>query len=342
MATWLGRLNLVRILIANGADQSVKDTRGDNILHLALANSYHSGASQLRELINLLDPTLRDHLFKERSSLQFHDGRTPFHRWVGSRGSNGREWHMDQLRLLLEFSDVETLDVLDGQGDTPLHTLIREEEHLDIIYEILKTHPPLLHRENAVGRTPFEVAHDKYVETCVQPPSASRHWYRTPDSAVLSLLDESPVYFFQEAEKKANGNDHGRGAAPASQRRFGAGYRRKGAGASLPRTFKIYDLITEFAEKDQSGKRRLVSLHEANDVATRIGEQYQGQRYGFKAQSRNQLRRLRRARGGLDLPDEEVGDGQDGSDIIAYKMYSMNHVSWGQPEEDGDDAEEAF
>lgn len=41
------------------------------------------------------------------------------------------------LRILLEFSDGTELDFLDGRGDTPLHTFLRNNAHLGIIWEVL-------------------------------------------------------------------------------------------------------------------------------------------------------------------------------------------------------------
>lgn len=257
LATSLGKLNLTAILIAHGANQLTKDTKGNNLLHQAVGMP--TKFSSLRAFLNSLDPTLRKHLLKERSSLLTSDGCTPLHRWINTLGRHRNdtlEHNLEQLRAILEFSDGAELEALNGEGNTPLHTLIRNKEHPAIIKEVIQTNPMLLFRENAVGLTPAELAHDMFVKACVQPPQNDqfRNWPRA-----LELVADKLI---------RNMSD-----------RFPIGYRKTQSEFSLIRP--IHDVVQEFVATCPV-KRRLVSLSEATDVALRIGEGYQRQRYGWK------------------------------------------------------------
>jgi len=71
---------------------------------------------------------------------------------------------------MLRYSRGEELNILNGEGDTPLHVCARKcSPHLAEV--ILAHDPSLLIRENATGRTPFEIAEDAAIAAvCSQPP----------------------------------------------------------------------------------------------------------------------------------------------------------------------------
>ncbi len=75
--------------------------------------------------------------------------------------------------------------MLDGTGDTPLHTLLAKDANPALVKAIIDFDPTLLCCENAVGRTPAEVAHDRYLSDNIKAPTRSR--YR-PDDSVTSLV----------------------------------------------------------------------------------------------------------------------------------------------------------
>lgn len=302
MACWLGRIDLVKILIANGADQSIKNTCHENILHAALANN--PDPEKLAIFLKILDPELLAHLVLDRSGLTASDGRTPLHRWLASHIgpiSQKPDRHIKMLHLLLKYSNGQELDTLDARGDTPLHTLIREQADPAIIREILNFNPHLLHRENAVGLTPAEVAHDAFVRACVPERSRYGHpFYHHGDKSVAQvLLDRSPEEFAREAK-------HGKPF--------------KGT----PKVQQIYDLTIEFAAA-YPGKRRLVSLHEANDVARRIGETYQGQRYSWKG-FEDKKKPLMKRSGASDSYSLA-----DGIDFLFGRMNGLRSSAWEEP-----------
>ena len=312
MASWLGRIDLVKLLVTNGADQSTKDTSHDNILHAALGNNPEP--EKLAVFLKMLDPDLLAQLVLERSGLNTSDGRTPLHRWLATHvtsvsDSPGR--YIKVLHLLLEYSKGQDLDTLDARGDTPLHTLIREQADPAIIREILLFNPQLLHRENAVGLTPAEVAHDAYVRACVPQRTHLRYGYHRHEEKQIAqmLLNTQPEEFARLAK-------HGR---PSKV---------------VPKVQQIYDLAAEFAAA-HPGKRRLVSLHEANDVARRIGETYQGQRYNWKG-FEGRKTRLVRSSGADKLQDEEAGDRceEQSVDVLLGCMNGLRSSAWEAPKKD--------
>lgn len=185
------------------------------------------------------------------------DERTPLHRWVGNQSTRpyyrgGAEEQVEELRLLSEYSKGRELWFLDATGNTPLHTLIDQKTHPDLIRAVLEANSQLLCRENAVGRTPAERANDVFVETCMQEPREPRFHRRWRD---ITIADTLILGMTMPDQREACG---------------------------LQRAEQIYDVVKEFSAKSP-GKRRLVSLHGANDVAKRIGDTYSGDRYGWRA-----------------------------------------------------------
>lgn len=250
---------MVKILMARGADQSVKDNEGDNIIHMAL--KMNPKAFQLREFLDMLDPELRSQLLRKRSGNQPSDGLTPRHRWVGSSRSKEQ---IEVLRVLLEFSDGTELEFLDGRGDTPLHTLLRNNAHPGIIREVLQHSPQLLYRENAVGQTPPELIHAMYYRAFLWALADSTYErsYHLLNIERGETREESEGSVMEVAEKINGGsNDELIG--------------------KLARERRTCDVVDEFAARYPGMRRRLASLHEAGEVARRLGETYQGQRHGW-------------------------------------------------------------
>lgn len=308
VAAELGRLKLVKILIDNGADQSTKDKQGKTIVHHALVCS--PKASQLRDFLGLLDPKLRPFLLKERSGLDASDGRSPLHRWAGiSARTRSEDELFEELRVLLEFSEDADLLDLDGQGDTALHMLIRNKQSPALIREIVGVNPKILFRENAVGITPAELAHDMFVRWCVEAPPQQHYMHHM----------------------------HGRGAVDRLLNKTPEQYEQEDVGEALPRVRQIYDVVSELAAL-YPGERRLVSLNEANDVAERIGSAYQGSRYGWKGSAEQQTRRRlgRRARRAYkrdagDLRDEEPKEDVETGDFVSNMLPGMRGSAWEEP-----------
>lgn len=133
LACRMGRPSFVKILIAANADQTTRNSKGENIIHAALALS--DSTHRLKGLLECLDPGLRSHLFLQRKGLA-HDGTTPVHTWIrkildlstynySSRPSSAEHADaVEMLKFLLQYSNGEELEMLNGAGETCLHTAI--------------------------------------------------------------------------------------------------------------------------------------------------------------------------------------------------------------------------
>jgi hypothetical protein len=78
---------------------------------------------------------------------------------------------------LRETTDISQLGLISGNGDTPLHTTVKNN-NLGLTRIILQHDPSLLNREDAVGRTPFEMAEDTALARLSEnpPPMPSDGW----------------------------------------------------------------------------------------------------------------------------------------------------------------------
>ncbi|KAI1426426.1 ankyrin repeat protein [Xylaria sp. FL1777] len=254
LACLMGRVQFAKTLIDAGADQSVKDREFNNIIHASVAN--RPDLDQLRLMLELFDPELRTHMFCQRNVLS-EGGDTPLHFWLkranlmwphnrNSNSENEDPYNVKLLSLLLKFSKGEELEILNGSGDTVLHTAVVRSlpEQTKVI---LQENPKLLYRENTVGRTPGEIAYDIYINSKVTRLDQLDICLET----TKDLLAKDPELFIPNAKP------------PKSLREA------------------TWDVIQDYLAKTE-GKRRLVSLNEANDVAKRLGENYSWQRYYTK------------------------------------------------------------
>ncbi|KAL8331874.1 hypothetical protein RB593_002310 [Gaeumannomyces tritici] len=311
IACRLGRTDLVELLMPH-SDQTAKDHDFNNIIHLALAE--RPRAAQLRPMLELMDAGLRKQMFKERNKLG-SGGRTPLYEWIhvtiNSRwqpfGSySGRDEVLEVMKLLLEYSGGEELDMLDGAGNTVLHTMIVRQAHPDLIKIILDLDAKLLHRENAVGRTPAEVARDEFVSSRICEPR-SRH-----NKSVSDMVNADSDTFVD----------------PKGERITGAMWGR--AGSDEERKAEIYNLCQAHVDDSSPStcKRRLASLGEANDVARRLVETYQPQRYyGTKPKADN-------AEDDASEDGNRGGDGARGaaSDYVSQNMCDFGDAWWEKKE----------
>ncbi|RYP25160.1 hypothetical protein DL765_000041 [Monosporascus sp. GIB2] len=268
LACLLGRVQFAETLIKAGADQSVKDKEYNNIIHAALTNN--PKFDMLRSLLSLLDPELRSDMFKQRNQLA-HGGDTPLHYWIkkanetrypyamhGQFGTYSRHdtskesiSNVELLSLLLEFSKGVELEILNGSGNTVLHSAVLLElpGHMSVI---LENNAQLLYRENTVGRTPAEIAYDCFIASKLSIGDAAMSIGTRRSDRLANLVDKSPFSFACDQPGKPE----------------------------RPRRELVWEVAAEYlALTEGSSKRRLVSLNEANDVAKRISESYTGQRY---------------------------------------------------------------
>lgn len=252
LAFALHRIEMVRALLEAGADQTTRDNTGANIVHSIFnnINRQNKSVEQTRELLGLIDARLLSSLFTERTT-DMPGAATPLARWlhVASIGSSVVPYNEEVLKLILEFSKGEDLSIVNGEGDTPIHAMVRRGADA-LLRIMLQCCPGLLFRENASGRTPFEMAKDTYLDKLVfsNPPSlsASGHLHshrghrRRARGQRNSMLARDPKSFVEEPDDTRSGKE------------------------------KVWEVCKEFAKKSEGQKRQLVSLVEANEVAKRL------------------------------------------------------------------------
>ncbi|CAH0050859.1 unnamed protein product [Clonostachys solani] len=188
IAARIGRISLVEILIRDGhADQTVCNSKGENILHLALEGPVES--RRFCELTKIIDAGLLGDLFRQRKKL-WANGTVPLHSWIAHIcGYPSRDDDTDifsvygtytplrdrpadlvsLLQTLLEFSNDKALESFNDVGDTCLHTAIKSRQ-LAIVRGLIQYNPGLVCRENAMGQTPLELANELVIRATIKPP----------------------------------------------------------------------------------------------------------------------------------------------------------------------------
>lgn len=258
LAYRLGRLDAAKILIDAGADQTTKDYARNNLFHTAL---YHDpGRKELKAMLDLLDRDVLAGMIKERTKLE-QDGRTPLHQYLADAVIQRIKSSNEVVQMLKLFVDIsvettqQALRMLDGTGDTPLHTILKSDVGTAVLRAVLDLDPSLLSYENAVGRTPAEMAHDRYLAVRVRALPGGSGYYQTPD-----LVNDQPQSFIKTAKcEEAHEHEHD---------------------TAIARNWRLCAAVLESSGQP---KRTLVSLNSANLVAKRLGEQksVHGGRYGF-------------------------------------------------------------
>ena len=238
------RTSFAKALIECGANLRARNKSGLNLIHLLLHREAnyrpHRGPKEelrvTRELLDLIDPEIRKEMFLERSS-ENPGSLTPLHYWIYRSALNKNSTMM--LDLILEYSGGVELGLINGAGETIVHTLINLHKY-DVLEALLKHNPELLYVENASGQTALEFAAQKFSIEKIKP----RHqpYYRWGGDSRSPANDE-PAKFLPDVDNRTG-------------------------------TQKIYDLCVETAKLiPREKKRKLVSLFEANEVAKRLAQQ---------------------------------------------------------------------
>jgi ankyrin repeat protein len=256
---YLRRLPLAKILIEAGADVNAKDNNGANLIHVLLSSSIFRrkyGNEQSRvdhysiaPFIELLGEEKCHELLLQRNRSNTWDGgaRTPFHSWVLTVGSAHSSCTdhccaKETFELLLKYSKVDALSMIDGSGDTPVHTVVHKS-HTNFFKRMLELDPGCLMRENAVGRTPMELARDLFLNSKVSDPPAlntPKNRHRNIPHDRKNLIDRQECTFIVKKE---------------------------------PTGVELIWQICQGHTANHTLKRRLVSLNEANEIAKRLCSQ---------------------------------------------------------------------
>ncbi|KAL2857374.1 ankyrin repeat-containing domain protein [Aspergillus pseudoustus] len=289
------KTKFAKILIDAGANQAIRCENGMNLLHLVL--QYYSRHREhprprYKELLTRIDPLLIPSMLVERCSSE-PGSVTPLALWMASawssynRSQAAEDQAVDILRTVLdlaESSGQRHLELLDGSGNTPLHNAVNSL-HGTPLKLFLERRPDLLHRENAVGSTPAELAEIKWIANVTSNPPASPHdsgrygysyfgTNRTPCSAV----DRSPNDYVKKLVPTFTAED-------------------------------IHKICVEKAAEGVSGKRKLVSLFDANEVAKRLALKQRNGGWSYR-------RRRYNRHGDDDYEDEENDEDQGERDEV--------------------------
>jgi hypothetical protein len=273
------QVEAAKLLILAGANQAVRDYKGNNLVHLVLSaignGNDESNVDDAFKLLKLIDTRLIPSMLLERSSAD-PGSLSPLARWLHTNFTVNNLYHRNPRRLdnrqesegkvnfvikFLNFTSIaapeqEQLELLDGAGNTPVHAAVSFQCH-EILKTMLQHRPDLLFRENAVGRTPAELAEDLWIAEVTNAPP------------FVATSKEGPRYNHDEDEdgKRRNVID-----------RQLDWYKQTNEQRSDNRTErrKIWEfcqsLLVETENQQDPGslKRRLVTLAEANGVAERL------------------------------------------------------------------------
>lgn len=294
LAMGLHRVRFSQILVKAGANQTVRDDKGRNLMHLVLgglrpAYDHTTSPATMKSLLDLLDRRLIASMLSERCSDE-PGSLTPLSFWL-SKVMSHREWYYhntyyryDHERTLETDNSVEIsqmlldmaeetgqkhLEVLNGAGSTPMHDAVKKQ--FPKMFEMMiERRPDLLHREDATGCTPFELAVNLWVNKVTSSPPPMPESSRSPWESQVSLLSRSPESFVGEKEV-ATRSEHQQ---------------------------LIYDICRA---RGQNGyKRKLVTLHEANEVAKRLATQSKRSYSYIVSEEKDEVTRLAHS-GGLPL-----------------------------------------
>ncbi|KAH8602501.1 hypothetical protein B0O99DRAFT_606743 [Bisporella sp. PMI_857] len=262
LAVWTQREDVISHLLSIGANQRHRDKLGRNLMHVMLERRYGKAElveTKFRALIGLFEKNDVTEMLTERCTIS-PGALSPLAYWMSH--SSGSRIDLDIMKILAEYSNGEDLEMINGEGDLPLHVAVKKGLSTISGY-LLSLNPSLLHRENATGRTPLEMARDIYLASCVQePPNVKPDIYYYPNQDDYNATTRRPAAEF--VPKRDEGQHE----------------------ETKKRTYEVCmqadrTLLNEECDGEPKHKRRLVSLFEANEVARRLaGRKTRGRGHG--------------------------------------------------------------
>ncbi|KAK2765211.1 hypothetical protein FQN54_008910 [Arachnomyces sp. PD_36] len=252
----LRRIMAAKSLLAAGADATTRDNAGCNLLHLILSK----GAGDKMKLTNLfealcdlLDPELIKQLATQRTyAASKQEGwglQTPLAHWLESADDR----NVDMLQAILKVTGGKELYIMDGRGNYPIHQVVRETD-TKLARVILEFDPSFAQTENATGVTPLEICGNKLLR-CLLVAYSDLTMNILPHRSL-----EWPVSSIQYRSQLDNWNGKDEplqelNPSPYSGRRY--------------REIRMRDLLRD-SVAENSLKRKLVSLHDANQLVKRL------------------------------------------------------------------------
>lgn len=124
LALFTQREDTVEYFISIGANQRHRDKSGRNMLHTMVAyrqNGAKTDAKKLQALLNLFDSSNFPEMLVERCADGGSGALTPLALWL--KRDNGNYDYTDFLRVLCQYSNGGELEMINGEGDLPLHVV---------------------------------------------------------------------------------------------------------------------------------------------------------------------------------------------------------------------------
>jgi hypothetical protein len=122
LAAYMHREDVVAYLISIGANQRSRDKAGRNMAHSMLVHQGYrtarTDAEELEKLLKLFDKSALKEMLLERCS-QAPGALTPLAYWMAKNGGSYKK--ADIVELLTSYSSGEELEMINGEGDLPLH-----------------------------------------------------------------------------------------------------------------------------------------------------------------------------------------------------------------------------
>jgi len=127
LAAYMHREDVVSYLISVGANQRSRDKAGRNMAHSMLvhqgyriAGNDERDARVLKQLLELFDKSVLKEMLLERCS-QAPGALTPLAYWMAKNGGVYKK--ADIVEVLTSYSSGEELEMINGEGDLPLHVV---------------------------------------------------------------------------------------------------------------------------------------------------------------------------------------------------------------------------
>ena len=235
---------IAEILINAGADQTVRDAEGRNLLHLALVSQEGYISHDLKSVksaFELLDGRLVRDMLLERCS-EGPSGLTPLGRWIwrltdswGSLLKRHRDDPVAVYKLISKYMSGEELRMMDGSGQFVMHHCVRGTNHhtAAILEVMLEQEPQLAFLENSIGQTSIDFAEVLYVRARTANPPHMPHSRKR-----IALGSQSPAAVEEEETIST----------------------------------RIWKTCKGVAEKHKERKRVLVSVLQASEVSKRLAD----------------------------------------------------------------------
>jgi hypothetical protein len=267
-------VDAIELLLGAHADQTVRDGKGRNLVHLAMCSKENRASHKpedIEKALSLLDARLVPDMLLDRCS-DGPTGLTPLARWINRVAAkrfpgeaDGDDPHpVEAYNVLRKYMSGDELKTMDGSGQLVMHQLVKAESAVGhaLLKVVFEQDPGLAFVENSTGQTPVELAESLYVREKIADP---------PDTSTTA----PPMLDLMSGEKTLE-----RAESPCVEN---------------------WKLCREIAARHTEMKRTLVSVPQATEVAKRLA-----------TATKQRASEVRRGRDGYyPATGEEVGDEVD-------------------------------